>query len=137
LNSPGNRKIADFAGVENIIDGVITSSEERVVAIDVRGNIIEAISDYPVGEEVCACLRPEDITLALSKHSSSARNSFAGEITRMVSMGSLIRIELDCGFPVVSLITKRSTEELDLKKGKQIFASFKATAVHVIRREKD
>lgn len=135
LSSPRNREIADFAGVENIIDGVIVSNEDRVVAIDVNGNIIEAISDYPVGEQVAACIRPEDITLALSSHSSSARNSFVGEVTRVVSMGSLTRIEMDCGFSLISLITKRSTEGLDLKKGKQVYASFKATGVHVIKRE--
>ncbi len=134
FNSPQNREIADFAGVENIIDGVILSSEDKVVAIDIGGNIIEAISDYPIGEEVCACVRPEDITLALSKISSSARNSFVGEVTRAVSMGPLTRVEIDCGFPLVCLVTKRSAEELDLEKGKQVYATFKATGVHVLKR---
>jgi len=134
FNSPQNRQIADFVGVENIIDGVISSSQDEIVTINVGGNAIEAISDYPVGETVCACLRPEDITLARSKISSSARNSFAGEITRMVSFGALTRVEIDCGFPMVALITKRSAEELDLNKSKQVYLSFKATAVHIIKR---
>ncbi|MFC1987731.1 ABC transporter ATP-binding protein [Chloroflexota bacterium] len=135
FNFPRSKEIADFAGVENIIKGVIVSSEDRDVTIDIGGNIIEAISDYPIEEEVCACVRPEDVTLAVSKLSSSARNSFVGEITRTVSMGPLTRVELDCGFPLVCLITKRSAEELDLKKGRQVYATFKATGVHVIKRE--
>jgi len=134
FNSPQNRQIADFVGVENIIDGVILSSQDEIVTINVGENAIEAISDYPVGEKVCACLRPEDITLAKSKISSSARNSFTGEITRTVSFGALTRVEIDCGFPMVALITKRSAEELDLNKGKQVYLSFKATAVHIIKR---
>jgi len=136
FNSPRNREIADFVGVENIIDGVIISSEDEIATIDISGNVIEAISDYPVGEKVSACIRPEDITLALSEISSSARNSFAGEISRVVSTGALTRIEIDCGFPLVCLVTKRSVEELDLKKGKQVYANFKATTVHVIKRER-
>ena len=132
--SPRNREVAEFVGVENIIDGTIVSSEDKVVTIDSRGRFIEAISDYATGEEVCACVRPEDITLALSQVSSSARNSFAGEITWVVSMGPLTRIEVDCGFPLVVLVTKRSAEEMGLARGKKIYATFKATGVHVIKR---
>ena len=131
---PRNREVAEFVGVENILDGVIVSSEDKVVTIDIGGRFIEAISDYAVDEEVCACVRPEDITLALSKVSSSARNSFAGKITWVVSMGPLTRVEIDCGFPLIALVTKRSAEELGLEKGKQVFATFKATGVHVIKR---
>jgi len=135
FGSPRNREVADFVGVENIIGGVITASEDKVVTIDIGGNHIEALSDYPAGEEVCACIRAEDITLALSRLSSSARNSFAGEITRVVSTGPITRIEIDCGFPLVALVTKRSAEELELERGKSVYATFKATGVHVIKRE--
>ncbi|GAI17187.1 unnamed protein product, partial [marine sediment metagenome] len=107
--------------------------EDKVAAIDIGGRFVEAISDYAAGKEVCACVRPEDITLALSKASSSARNSFAGEITRVVAVGPLTRVEIDCGFPLIALVTKRSAEELGLEKGKQVFATFKATGVHVIK----
>ena len=134
FTSPRNREVAEFVGVENIIDGVIVSSEDKVVTIDSGGGFIEAISDYAIDEEVCACIRPEDITLALSKISSSARNSFGGEITWVVSMGPLTRVEVDCGFPLVALVTKRSAEEMGLARGKQVYATFKATGVHVIKR---
>ena len=134
FNSPQNKEVANFVRVENIIDGVIASSQDEIVAINVGEKAIEAVSDFPVGEEVCVCIRPEDITLARSRISSSARNSFAGEITRMVSFGALTRVEMDCGFPLVALITKKSAEELDLNKGKQVYVSFKATAIHIIKK---
>lgn len=133
FTSPRNREVAEFVGVENIIDGVIVSGEDKVATIDIGGRFVEAISDYAAGEKVCACVRPEDITLALSKAASSARNSFTGEITRVVAAGPLTRVEIDCGFPLIALVTKRSAEELGLKKGKQVFATFKATGVHVIK----
>ncbi|TET47043.1 MAG: ABC transporter ATP-binding protein [Dehalococcoidia bacterium] len=134
FTSPRNREVAEFVGVENIIDGVIASSEDNMVTLESRGRSIEAISDYPVGAEVCACIRPEDITLALSRISSSARNSFEGEITWLVNMGPLTRVEVQCGFPLVAMVTKRSAEEMGLTKGKKIYATFKATGVHVIKR---
>jgi len=132
FQAPNNRDIAEFVGIENIIPGVIVSNQDRMIAVKVGDRTIEAISDYPVGSTVSACIRPEDVTLFLSPVSSSARNSFVGAITRVVSAGPLSRIEIDCGFPLVALVTKRSTEELNLQKGKRIYAIFKATAVHVI-----
>ncbi len=135
FTSPRNREVAEFVGIENIINGVIAASEEGVVAVDIGGKVIEAVSDYPVGEEVCACVRPEDITLALSPAPTSARNSFTGEITRVVSVGALTRIEIDCGFPLTALVTKRSAEELNFEITKRVYATFKATGVHTIRRD--
>ena len=134
LASPRNREVAEFVGIENIIDGVIVASEEGLTTIDAGGKGIETVSDYSVGEEVSACVRAEDITLALSPASSSARNSFIGKITRLVPAAPLTRVEMDCGFPLIALVTKRSAEELDLAKGKQVYATFKATGVHVIKR---
>ncbi|MBA7658486.1 hypothetical protein ES703_66442 [subsurface metagenome] len=135
FNSPRNRAVAEFVGVENIINGVVTSNETGITLIDAGGNIIQAISDYAVGEAVSACVRPEDITLSLSKVPSSARNSFNGKIVRVVSIGPLAYVEMDCGFPLVSLVTEKSAEELHLENGRSVCASFKATSVHVIKRD--
>ena len=135
FSSPKNWEVAQFVGIENIIDGVITSEEEGVATIDVDGSIVQAVSSYAVGERVSVCIRPEDITLAVAKTASSARNSFMGRITRVVSVGPLTRVVIDCGFPLVALVTKRSAEELNLGSGKDIYAAFKATGVHVVKRD--
>ena len=131
---PRGREIAEFVGMENILGGVIASNEEGMVNIDIHGGIIEGISNLGPGEEVYACIRPEEITLARAKDSTSARNTFHGEVTRIVLFGPLARIEMDCGFPLVALITKRSAEEMELQTGTPIYASFKATGVHIITR---
>lgn len=137
FTSPQSREVAEFVGVENIWDGVITSNEEGAVTIDIGGKVIEAISNYAVGQRIYACVRPENITLALSRASTSARNSFAGEITRVASLGPLTRIEIDCGFQLVALVTKRSAEELNLESGNKVYATFKATGVHIISKGND
>ena len=132
--SPKSKAVAEFVGVENIIEGKVVSSGDGIVTIDGGGRFIEAISDYGTGDAVGACVRPEDVTLSLSRVSSSARNSFEGEVTWVVAMGPLTRVEIDCGFPLVALVTKRSAEEMSLTRGKQIYATFKATGVHVIKK---
>jgi tungstate transport system ATP-binding protein len=134
FSHPVDEEVAKFVEVENIVNGVIVSRQGKLVEIDIRGQVIEAISDYQTGVQVNVCIRPEDITLSKNKSSSSARNSFPGIITRISISGVLSRVEIDCGFPMVALITKKSADEMELEKGKQIYASFKATAIHIIKR---
>ena len=43
----------------------------------------------------------------------------------------LARVELDCGFPLVALVTAQSATDLGLKPGDAVSAVIKATAVHV------
>jgi len=131
---PQSKEVAAFVGVENILEGSVVQNEEGIATIDIAGRMIEAVSNLGLGEQVFACIRPEQITVASSRASSSARNVLAGNITRVIPAGALVRIEMDCGFPLVALVTKRSAEELNLGSGLWVYASFKATGVHVIRR---
>jgi len=130
---PGSREVAEFVGIANIIFGIITSRDEDLVTIDAGGRSIQAISEYEVGEKVYACIRPEEVTMSLSKASSSARNYFKGEVVGMVTMGSFSHVNMDCGLPLAALVTRRSAEKLGLENGRKVYASFKATAIHVLK----
>jgi len=131
--SPKNAEVAHFVGMENILAGLVVVQDDGLVTVDVEGSIIQAMSDNAVGDRVCVLVRPEDVTFSLSKDVTSARNILMGSISRTTSIGPLVRIELDCGFPLIGLVTRKSAQELDFTIGKQLYASFKATAVHVIK----
>jgi tungstate transport system ATP-binding protein len=135
FHSPKNEEVANFVGMENIIEGVIIVNNDGIATVNIGGTAIEAVSNYPVGKEVYACIRPEDITLALFSIQSSARNSFQAEVTRVTTLGPLSRVEINCGFRLVALVTKISTEELNLQAGREVYAIFKATGVHIIERK--
>jgi molybdate transport system ATP-binding protein len=86
---------------------------------------------------VLVVLRPEDVTLTMAEDSApptSARNRLRGTIVRITPMGHQARVTVDCGFPLVALITKQSLEDLSLDVGQDITATFKAHAVHLIPR---
>jgi tungstate transport system ATP-binding protein len=131
--SPSNKEVAEFIGVENILSGIISAKDDTLVTVDVNGAAIEAISEFDIDDKIYVIIRPEDITFTPAKEKSSARNVFQGEIARMTTVGQLARIEVDCGFTLLGVLTKKSAEELNLNLGKKIYASFKATAVHVIK----
>jgi tungstate transport system ATP-binding protein len=135
FRSPQNEEVAHFVGMENIIEGVISVSNDGIAMVNINGNAIQAVSGYPAGKEVYACIRPEDITLALSSTPSSARNSFKAKVTRVTTLGPLSRVEIDCGFRLIALVTKISAEELNLQAGREVYATFKATGVHIMERK--
>jgi tungstate transport system ATP-binding protein len=139
FRSPQNEEVAHFVSMENIIEGVIVANNEGITTVSIGGNSagigIQAVSNYPAGKEVYACIRPEDITLAPIFHRSSARNSFQANVTRVISLGPLSRVEINCGFRLVALITKISAEELNLQVGGEVYATFKATGVHIMERK--
>jgi molybdopterin-binding protein len=44
-----------------------------------------------------------------------------------------MRVTVDAGFPVVSLITLRSWEEMGLAAGSEVVVTFKASSIHLIQ----
>jgi tungstate transport system ATP-binding protein len=135
FRSPQNEQVANFVGMENIMEGVIIASNDGIATVNIGGNAIQAVSSYLVGKEVYACIRPEDITLALSSTQSSARNSFQASVTRVTSLGPLSRVEMNCGFRLIALVTRISAEDLNLQAGKEVYATFKATGVYIMERK--
>ena len=134
FRSPHSRDVAEFVGTENILAGVVAEKDDNLTILKVNGTTIRAISDYAVDDKVYILIRPEDITFTLTKSASSARNVFEGKVTRMTPVGPLTRIEVDCNFPLFGVVTKWAVQELELAVGKKVFASFKATAIHIIGR---
>ncbi len=134
FSTPQTREVAEFVGVENILEGKITEKDGELAVIEVDGAHIQAVSEYETGEELYILIRPEDVTLTPAREATSARNVFRGTIIKAVLVGPMMRIKADCGFPLMAVITKRSAQELGLEAGSEVYASFKATAIHTIRK---
>ena len=135
--SPADEEVAAFVGVETIVRGHVQDLENGVPVVDIAGRTIEGGSGVAVGEEVLVCLRPEDVTLAPAAQAieaSSARNHLRANVTRVVLSGPYVRVEMDAGFMLVALVTRQSSEELALAPGTEVVATFKAAAVHLIRK---
>jgi molybdopterin-binding protein len=136
FTAPSDGEVASFVGVETVISGEVAFSHDGQVIVKANSLSLEAVGDIPPGRQVLFCLRPEDITLSISGGTtvSSARNQISGHITRMTPSGPLVRVVIDCGLPVVALITRGSATEMKLEEGQPVIATFKATAVHLIPR---
>jgi len=132
--APADAEVASFVGMETILSGRVLSCEEGRTIVEVSGHRLEAVGAVAPGQAVLFCLRPEDVTLwpRDGMPVSSARNRLAGRITALAPHGALVRVALDCGFPLLALVTRASAQELGLAPGMEVLASFKASAVHLI-----
>jgi tungstate transport system ATP-binding protein len=133
FETPQNREVAELVRIDNIWHGEVATKEGNLIGIRINGQIIQAVAEFAVGNAVDVLIRPEEITLTSSPDHSSARNHLRGVVTRVFSLGSQARVTVDCTFPLISLITRRSYEELGLAIGREVIVSFKATAVRVIK----
>lgn len=133
---PASAYVAEFLGAENVFAGQVTpiagSGDGGHRALEFRG----ALTLYAVGDAepgtAHAVIRAEEVVLSRDAHASSARNHFVGAITEIATAGALTRVTLDVeGTPLVAALTTRSVDELELKVGQRVHATFKAMAVHL------
>ena len=136
MNHPVDEFVASFVGVETILSGKVIRQNGGTFIASIEGHEIEAVGEAHLGETVVLCIRPENVTLSIrpSQEGTSARNVFPGRIMKITSLGLYQRVHLDCAFPLVAYVTNHSLKELSLTEGKEVSASFKATAVNVIRK---
>lgn len=136
MNHPADEFIASFVGMETILSGEIVRTGPGTVTARIEGGEIEMVGRGTTGERIVCCIRPEQVTLSTGPagDGTSARNIFPGRIVRIVPLGLFYKVCLDCGFSLVAYVTAPSMENLGLDEGKSIFASVKATAVHLIKK---
>jgi molybdopterin-binding protein len=79
-------------------------------------------------------IQPEAVTISPERLESSQRNCFPGRVASLERQAFGWLVEAECeGVRIASSITSESVERLRLEPGRQVFVSFKASAVHAIR----
>jgi len=135
-STPADETVARYVGVETVAPARVLTSNDGLVILGVGEAQVEAVANGFPADEALVCLRPEDVVLYPGGVDvpGSARNHLRGVVRRITPSGAEVRVAVDCGFPLIASITRRSLEELGLAVGSAVVASFKATAVHLIAR---
>ena len=151
FREPASPYIAEFLGAENVLAGNVhhlrdvspdwAEGGDDVPDVTARGkHAIEfragPLTLYTVGDAAegpgHAVIRAEEILVSAEPHPSSARNVFRGRVIEVASSGALTRVTIEVqNTPLIAALTTRSAEELALSPEKEVWASFKAMAVHL------
>jgi len=136
FSRPADLAVARIVGVDTIQPAKIIESSDGLATIAIgKTRLIAHAAQAPLGDAY-VCIQAADVILERGNATpSSARNHLEGSITGLVREGSLMRISLDCGFPLRALVTRQACEELQLRQGERVTALVKAPAIHLIPRE--
>ncbi len=133
FNRPATEEVAEFLGAENLLEGEIVKCREGMARVRVNGVELEALCELPPGSKAKVLIHPEEVALlAGAGDAGSARNRLPSLITGVTVLGALVKVSLDCGFPLIAYITRASREEMGLEPGGRVTAIIKATSIHVM-----
>lgn len=131
FHHPDSQSVAHYVGMENVFGCRVISCESGVIVLESGGVSLLSVSDIPVGSQVTACFRAEDVTLFVGEvGTTSARNLLTGTITDIGPHGPYIAVRVHCGIPVTAFLTQSTVDDLSIREGSTVTVSVKASAVH-------
>ena len=100
---PANRFVADFIGINNLIDGTvqeIDAARGRLRATTVLGDVIVQQDDrFRPGDPCVLCVRPENAVI--DGAAAADHNLFKGHISFAAYLGNALRYDVDLGNGIV------------------------------------
>ena len=135
FNRPSSAEAARITGVETVVPAVVSSrSDDGLATLDANGVKLTAMDPGEGIDLVFACIRADEVVLEPAEGATSARNRLRASVLAVRPEGPLVRVDLDCGFPLTAFITRAALRDLALEAGASVNAVIKAPAVHLIPR---
>jgi ABC-type sulfate/molybdate transport systems ATPase subunit len=128
VSRPRDAFVASFTGA-NLLHGTARPLGDDLTGIRLDSGETVYSTDLAEGA-VGVVVYPWDVSLARLRHEDSAMNSIRGEIGSLVGIGNRVRVSVG---PITADVTTASAERLELARGGQAFATFKATATRLVQ----
>ncbi|MHC4985337.1 MAG: ABC transporter ATP-binding protein, partial [Planctomycetota bacterium] len=122
---PSDAEVAAFLGLRNVLP--VEGIREKVCRV--FGTDIHVSSATEATEHIW--IAPEEIILSAGPFASSARNQFQCRVVDWTHRDSLLAVNVAAGaLSLVALITFASFEQLGIEAGREVYATFKSSAIH-------
>lgn len=133
---PASLDVAVFSGIENILEGIVTSGTlgERIL---VAGRIRISVShDVPPGTHMIVCIRAADVMLHPEGEQITPEIfSAEGIVHGLRADEHGVSVSIDCGVLVTSWYSYREQERCQWKIGQKVMVEFPFQDAHLIRKE--
>jgi molybdate transport system ATP-binding protein len=146
FSRPATVEVVRVVGIETVEPAKILGIVDGLATVAVPPiQLIALASSFPTCE-CYVCIRAEDVILEKENASStgreggaggrasSARNRLGGHIKGIVPEGPMVRVLVDCGFPLTALVTHQACQDLQMRPGDRVSALVKAPAIHLVPR---
>jgi ABC-type Fe3+/spermidine/putrescine transport system ATPase subunit len=136
--APADRLAARLLGVENILPVRLVDRAGPGWRVALGETLLELAGENAPRTppaEVFLCLRAEDVVLAAEpgeRRNASPSNRFVAQVTAIRHAGALLKVSLDCGFPLIAAVTQREARALDLASGIRVTAAIDPMAIRLV-----
>jgi ABC-type sulfate/molybdate transport systems ATPase subunit len=127
VSNPADTFVASFTGA-NLLHGIAQPHDGDLTQIKLESGERIYSTDHANGE-VGVVVYPWEITVARAHQPDSALNIISGEIRSVVHVGSRVRVRIG---PITAEVTAASADKLDLARGGEAVATFKATGTRLL-----
>lgn len=130
--APATAFVADFTGAV-VLTGTVRPGGGDLTVVDLDGGGVANTTDSGAGR-VAVSVYPWEITLSRVPATSdeSAQNRLTARIISVTRVGNRVRIGLAAGQPLVAEVTGKAADDLKLVVGRDVIASWKATATRLV-----
>ena len=137
LEKPETAVVARLLGVENILQGRITSvsHENGTMTCDLSGcRIVVPLSNWSGNQPIRIGLRSRDMLVSVQEPQGlSAQNLLPGKILSLESVAHEVHLLLDCGVPLRATLTMGAARSLQLREGLPVWAVFKSHSCFILK----
>jgi molybdate transport system ATP-binding protein len=135
FSHPADASVARIVGVETVEPAQVIEVGDGLATVMVGPVRLVALAAGSAPGDSYVCIRAEEVILEKGAPvPSSARNRLSGLIQALVPEGPMVRVSLDCGFPLMALVTRQACREMGLTEGDGVTAVIKAPAIHLVPR---
>jgi molybdate transport system ATP-binding protein len=137
LRRPRSAFVAAFVGMNFFRGRPMGPPAEGVMRLAVDGGEIAVAASGGAGDslEVTVLVPPQAVIVSLDPPRGSAQNVFAGPIHEIVPEppgGERVRVAVGAKPPLAAELTRAAVEQMRLRPGLTVYASFKATATQIV-----
>jgi molybdate transport system ATP-binding protein len=134
FDRPADPVVARAVGVETVEDALVLWIADGLATVAVGEVRLLAEARSAITGAASVCIRGEGVSLEKGTNPAGSPNRMPGLVREVTREGPLVRVGLDCGFPLVALLTRQAAGELDLRPDDQVVAVVKAEAIHLVPR---
>jgi molybdenum ABC transporter ATP-binding protein len=130
--SPRSAFVADFTGAV-VLTGTARPGPDGLTKVELDGGGTVTSPDAGTGR-VAVSVYPWEIAVELpgDEPHGSARNHLTAEVVSITTVGNRVRLGLMASQPLVAEITLASADELELRPGARVSASWKAAGTRLM-----
>jgi molybdate transport system ATP-binding protein len=130
---PASVAVARIVGVETIEAGRVVSVREGVATVAVGTGHLSAPARGIAPGPCHVCIRAQDVSVEKAETNAvGPGNRLPAVVQAITHEGPMVRVGLDCGFPLTALVTSQMFRELGVVEGERVTALVRTGAIHLL-----